>query len=273
MAIAGLIFLIAGCVLWWVQARQRRRWTQIKLARASQAAELEATATAVSREIGGGDWRDYVWLWGTVQAPTPLASEFKQVPCVCYTSTVVREYEETVREQDSKGHVTTRTQRGSETVSEHSQRMPFRLVDTSGQVWVDPEGAKIDLVEVLNEFRPGIPAGGMLSFGPFSLALGNEAGGGARRTLGYRYRETVLPLDRPLLVVGMASDRRSGSAEANGRVTIEKPPQSDQPYLITLKSHEAISQSVNQSAQIAMWSMVGCFGVGVLLLLGHLLPL
>lgn len=259
MAIAGIVFIIAGGVLWWVQNRQQRRCRQLKLARACQAADLEAMATAVSKEIGGGDWRDYVWLWGTVKAEAPLTSEFKAIPCVCYTSTVVREYEETVHEKDSDGKVVTRTQRGSETISEHSQRIPFNLVDASGQVRVEPEEAKIEPIEVLNEFRPGSPAGGMLSFGGFSLALG-DGGGGSRRTLGYRYRETVLPLDRSLLVVGTASDR-------TGTITIEKPAQDDQPYIITLKSHEAITKSVDQSAKIAFWSMVGCFGGGVVLLL------
>lgn len=258
MAIAGIIFLGIGAVLWWVQNRQQRRCNQLKLARPCQAADLEATATAVSKEIGGGDWSDYVWLWGTVQAEVPLTSEFKAVPCVFYTSTVVREYEETVREKDSDGRVTTRTQRGSETISDHKQRIPFDLVDGSGQVRVNPEEAKIEPVEVLNEFRPGSPVGGMLSFGGFSLALGGNGAGGSRRTLGYRYKETVFPLDRPLLVVGRASDR-------TGTITIEKPPQDDQPFIITLKSHEAITKSVDQSAKVAFWSMVGCLGVGVVL--------
>jgi hypothetical protein len=259
MAIAGIIFLGIGAVLWWVQHRQQRRCNQLKLARRCQAADLEATATAVSKEIGGGDWRDYVWLWGTPQTPAPLTSEFKQLPCICYTSTVVREYEETVSEKDSDGRVTKRTQRGSETISDHNQQIPFDLVDSSGQVRVEPEEAKIEPVEVLNEFRPGAPAGGMLSFGGFSLALGGDGMGGSRRTLGYRYKETILPLDRPLLVVGTASDR-------TGSVTIEKPAQADQPFIITLKSHEAVTKSVGQSAQIAFWSMVGCFGVGAVLL-------
>ncbi|WOD41724.1 E3 ubiquitin ligase family protein [Nodosilinea sp. E11] len=263
MAIAGIIFIVAGAVLWWVQHRQQCRCNQLKLARACQAADLEATATEISKEIGGGDWRDYVWLWGKPQAPTPLTSEFKQLPCVCYTSTVIREYEETVSEKDSDGKVTTRTQRGSETISEHRQRIPFDLVDRSGQVRVDPEEAKVEPVEVLNEFRPGAPVGGMLSFGGFSLALGGDGMGGSRRTLGYRYKETILPLDRPLLVVGMASDR-------TGTVAIEKPAQDDQPYIITLKSHEAITKSVGQSAQIAFWSMVGCVGLGVVLVLAAL---
>ena len=259
MAIAGFILLTVGAVLWWVQRRQQSRCNQLKLARACQVADLEATATEISKEIGGGDWRDYVWLWGNPKTSTPLISELKQVPCVAYTSTVVREYEETVREKDSSGNVTTRTQRGSETVSQHQQRIPFDLVDKSGQVVVDPEGANIESVEVLNEFRPGNPAGGMLSFGPFSLALGNDGGQGGRKTLGYRYKETVLALDRPLLVVGTASDR-------TGTVAIEKPTQADQPYIITTKSHEAITKDVNQSAQIALWSMVGCFALGAILL-------
>ncbi|MGB5975144.1 MAG: E3 ubiquitin ligase family protein [Nodosilinea sp.] len=272
MAIAGIVFMIAGAVLWWVQNRQRQRCNQIKLARQTQAADLKATAAAVAAEIGGGSWRDYVWLWGTPQLSTPLISEFKQVACISHTSTVVREYEETVREKDSSGSVTTRTQRGSETISEYSQRVPFNLTDNSGQVWVDPEGAKIELVEVLNDFRPGAPAGGMLSYGPFSLALGSDAGG-ARRTLGYRYREWVLPLDRPVLVVGTASDgqRQAAGSDRTSTVVIEKPAQADQPYIVTTKSHEAVAKSVDQSSRTALGAMVACLAVGILLLLAAVL--
>ena len=266
MAIAGFIFIAVGAVLWWVQRRQQNRCSQLKLARACQAAELETTATAVAKEIGGGDWRDYVWLRGTPNAETPLTSDLKQLSCVCYTTTVVREYEETVREKDSDGRVTSRTQRGSETVSEYSQRIPFDLVDSSGQVRVEPEGAKIEAVEVLNEFRPDSPTGGMLSYGSFSLALGSDRGQGNRRTLGYRYRETVLPLDRPVLVVGTASDRLAQEGHRTGTIVLEQPTRADQPYIITLKSHEAITKSVDQSAKTAFWSMVGCLGVGVVLL-------
>ncbi|MBE9141000.1 E3 ubiquitin ligase family protein [Nodosilinea sp. LEGE 07088] len=260
MAIAGIIFIAIGAVLWWVQRRQQGRCTQLKLARPSQAADLTATADAVATEIGGGHWRDYVWLRGSIQAASPLTSELKQLPCVSYTSTVVREYEETVREKDSDGHMTTRTQRGSETISEHRQQIPFDLVDRSGAIRVDPEGAQIERVEVLNEFRPGTPAGNMLSFGPFSLVLSSDSGHGNRKTLGYRYQETVLPLDRPVLVVGMVCDRHSS-------LTITKPDQANQPFIITLKTHEALTQAVNQSAQVALWTMVGCFGVGAVLVL------
>ncbi|MGB3199472.1 MAG: E3 ubiquitin ligase family protein [Nodosilinea sp.] len=273
MAIAGLVFIVAGAVLWWVRNRQQRRCNQLKLARAAKSIDLEAMATAVSQEIGGGAWRDYVWLWGTPNSSTPLTSEFKQVSCVSYTSTVVREYEETVREKDSNGNVTTRTQRGSETVSEHQQRIPFDLVDDAGRVRVDPEGANIEAVEVLNDFRPGAPTGGMLSYGPFSLVLGGDGHSGSRRTLGYRYKESVLPLDRPVLVVGTASDGRRPALEGHrtGTLAIEKPTQTDQPYIITTRSHEALAKSIGQSAQIAFWSMVGCFGVGVVLLLAAMI--
>lgn len=268
MAIAGFIFIAVGAVLWWVQRRQQNRCSQLKLARPCQAAELETTAAAVATEIGGGAWRDYVWLRGTPKAETPLTSELKQLPCVCYTTTVVREYEETVREKDSDGRVASRTQRGSETVSEHSQRIPFELVDSSGQVRVEPDGAKIETVEVLNEFRPDSPVGGMLSYGSFSLALGSDGGHRNRRTLGYRYQETVLPLDRPVLVVGTASDspRLAQEGHRTSSIAIKQPTQADQPYIITLKSHEAITKSVDQSAKIAFWLMVGCLGVGVVLL-------
>jgi flagellar biogenesis protein FliO len=260
MEFFGLFLLIVGGVLWFVRRHQHRRSRSLKLARATQISELQTVAAAVAQEIGGGDWRDYVVLWGTVQADLPLTSTFKAQPCVYYSSSVVREYEETVREQDAKGNWTTRTQRGSETISQEQQQTPFYLVDrASDQVLVNPEGAAIEAVEVLNEFRPGSPAGGQLSFGSFSLSLG-DWGGGQRRTLGYRYRESVIAVGQSVTVLGMASDR-------TGTLTLEKPAQGGHPFLISPKSQESLTQAATRNAQIAFWAMVGCLGVGVLLLL------
>jgi hypothetical protein len=128
---------------------------------------------------------------------------------------------------------------------------------------VNPEGADLETVEVLNEFRPGQSNGGSVSFGGFSMNLGDNFGSGNRRTLGYRYRESILPVGRQVTVLGMVSDR-------NGSLTVEKP-NTNQPFIISPKSQEALVKSANQNAQIAFWSMVGCLGLGAILLVVGLL--
>lgn len=264
MAIFGFLLLVAGGVLWFVRGQQEHRSRHLKLAHTTPIGELKSLAAAVAQEIGSGDWRDYVLLWGTITTEAPLTSPMKGMPCVYYSNAVIREYEETIREQDEKGNWRTRTQRGSDTISQEEQSMLFNLIDrASERVEVNPEGADVELVEVLNEFRPGQSSGGSISFGGFSMNLGDNYGMGNRRTLGYRYRESILPLDRQVTVLGMVSDR-------TGSLTIEKPT-SNQPFIISPKSQEALVKSATQNAQIAFWSMVGCLGLGAILVVIGLL--
>ncbi|HEY9879271.1 MAG TPA: E3 ubiquitin ligase family protein [Leptolyngbyaceae cyanobacterium] len=264
MAIFGVILLIVGVVLFFVRQDQKNRAASLKLARKVTTTELQSMAKAVADEIGGGDWRDYVKLWGEVHVESPLLSELKQQPCVYYSFTVLREYEETVKEKNSDGEMVTRVQRGTETLSSHSQSVPFYLTDGPGKVLVNPEGADIETVEVLNDFQPGDPAGGLLSYGTFRRTLSVGLGVSNRRTLGYRYQESILPLGRSLLVVGEAGDQ-------TGTVAIAKPLDGKQHFIIALKPDDALAQEADRNAQWAYWAMIGTLASGTLLLLLGLL--
>ncbi|PSN13313.1 E3 ubiquitin ligase [filamentous cyanobacterium CCP5] len=255
MVVVGVILMAIAAVLLLIRQNYQRRSFSVKSARPVQTASLTATAQAVAVEIGGGDWRDYVRLWGKIRCDEPLISELKQVPCVYYRYTVQREYEETHRRQTSEGRWETTTQRGSEILSSHQQRVPFWLVDSSGTVEINPDGADIETVEIVNDFQPGEPQG-PLAFGRYRRDPGALAQ--SRRTLGYRYREAVLPLGRSVLVVGEATD-------ATGPVTLAKPD--GRQYIISLKPYEMLARRTDANAQRAFWGAMGCAAIGGLLML------
>lgn len=258
MVVLGVILLIVGIILFFVQRDQKIRARSLRLARKVTTTELQSMATAVADEIGGGDWRDYVKLWGDIHVESPLLSELKQQPCVHYSFSVLREYEETIKEKNEDGQTVTRVQRGSETLSNHSQSVPFYLVDRDGKVLVNPEGADIDTVEIVNDFQPGDPAGGLLSYGTFRRTLSVGLGISNRRTLGYRYQESILPLGRPILVVGEAGDQ-------TGTVAIAKPLDDKQHFIIGLKPDDALAKEADRNAQWALWGMIGSLIGGVVL--------
>ncbi|WP_008312042.1 E3 ubiquitin ligase family protein [Leptolyngbya sp. PCC 6406] len=242
--IIGLILLIGGIALFFVQRHQKQKAFSLKIARKVTAAELNDTASGVAAEIGGGSWRDYVKVWGKIQVDEPLISEHTRQKCVYYCSKVLREYEDTTTERNSEGRLETKTQRKTETISSNKQSIPFTLVDDSGTVEVNPESADIETVEVMNEFRRETK--------------------GRRNTLGYRYQESLLPLNRNILVLGAASD-------LTGRVVISKPTKADTKYVISLKDEETLSAAVERNAKISFFSMVACGIVGILLVLWQLL--
>jgi len=256
--------LVVAVVLFFVQRGQTNRAFNLQAAQAMTAAQLHDTAGAIADDIGKGNWREYVKVWGEIQCDRPLASPLKQHACVAYTTPVPWEYDETETRRDAEGKTKTETHRRTKTVSSDRQSVPFQVDDGTGIIAVDPDGAELDTVDIVDDFQPGIPRGGMLSYGRFSLDVSSYSHRSQQQTVGYRYREAIIPLDRKILALGTVSDYGE-------TLRIEKPMKSGQKYLISLKNDEALTATAKQGAQRAFYGMVGC-GVGgcILVVLGLL---
>ncbi len=261
MVIFGSILMVLSVVLFFVQFNARQKVASLRQARAGSISDLQLIAMKVASEIGSGSWRDYVKLQGDIQCDQPLTSELKQVPCVYYEMKVEREYEKTVTERDDEGHTTTKTERGSEVVSENSRSTPFTLKDSSGKIEVDPDDAQIDTVTVLDEFRQATSS--TISFGGFSLSMGNNDG----RTIGYRYQESILPLNRNVFIVGEVTDARglSGSYDAI-QLTIEKPTVWGKKYIISFQSEARLQKEAARTSKYSLYGMLAAFTAGAIVL-------
>ena len=258
MAIFGGILIAIAIVLFFVQKNYSTKLQSIRSATSSTIADLQRIAGEIAGEIGSGNLREYVKVSGRIRCDTPLISELKQVSCVHYTMRVVREYEEQHTTRDNEGKSRTGTRRGSETLSNNSQSIPFTLQDRSGELVVNLDGGDIETIQVLNEFRPenSSHSSSSISFGGFTLSIGTGMGG--RRTIGYRYTESILPCDRDVLVIGTAADE-------GGKLTLRKPSQSDRKFIISLKSEEELAKSAANAAKGFFYGMIACFAIGIIL--------
>lgn len=258
----GGFLLIIGIVLFFAQKDQKKKAFSLKVAETFTISDLHRTSQEIAQEIGPGNWREYVKVRGKVKCDEPLTSPLAEKNCVYYSMSVSREYEETVTNTDEDGNTTRETERNSETLSSDDQSIPFTLRDSTGAIAIDPSDADIETVSVLDEFRPQAAPGGMLSFGRFSLTLGEEQLSGNRRTLGYRYSEDILPLDRDLFVLAMASD-------GEGSLRLQKPTEHDRKFLLSLKSEDELIANAESSAKTSFtWMLVCLIGGVALILLG-----
>ncbi|NEQ54016.1 MAG: hypothetical protein F6K11_28445 [Leptolyngbya sp. SIO3F4] len=154
--------------------------------------------------------------------------------------------------------ITKKTERKSETVSKNVQSTPFTLLDSTGKITVDPSDADIETVRILSEFQPNTEQSGtQLNYGSFSMTLSNPSMG---RTIGYRYEESILPIDREVLIVGMATDMTQ-------ELTIRKPSDPSQKFILSLKLEEELTKAASKGAQNALYGMVACFTLGIVLIL------
>lgn len=259
MIIAGILLLATGIVLIFLRRRQQAKAGHILLVETSTCADLIRSCQEVAQEIGPGSFRLDAEVKGTIEPAQELRSELRGEPCVYYRTQVEREYEEQDWETDAEGHRRRVTRRGREIMSDTERREKFYVRDATGRILVDPEGAALEPLKIVDEFQPG-ESGLSLRFGRFSLSLPGPMG--PRRTLGYHYREWIMPLQRQVYVLGQAAD-------SSGELCIERPAESGKPFLISLRSEDQILESARRAAR---WMGVAAglllAGGAVLLVLG-----
>jgi hypothetical protein len=272
MIIIGIIAIIAAIVLFVWYSRSKTRLEEISSVETSTLGSLQEICRGVAEEIGSGSFDQKVEVKGIIECDQPLESELAKEPCVHYTMTVQRkweeDYEETYTEKDSQtGEMVQKTRQGtrqgSDTVSRNARSTTFTVRDDTGTILVDPDGAEIDTEQVVDRFEPQTAvSGGKISFGSFSFSLGNMAPDtGRRRTLGYHFREHILPLQRPVYILGAASDR-------SGQLMVQKPSESGK-YLISLKSEEELVASAKTGMTWGLYGAIGCGILGILFIILH----
>ncbi len=240
--IAGAVLILASIGLYFGSLSQQRKLSQIKSTDTSTSADLTSLAAAVAKEIGAGSFNQIAEVKGTVECEAPLTSELSQTPCVYYSMTVTREYEEAYWENDDKGNRVQRTRRGSEPVASNTRSVSFLVRDSTGTMAVDPDGASFVDEKVFSQFQQGESFGSGLRFGSFTFNPAHIAAlAGGRRTVGYRFEEKAIPVGRSIYVLGEAVD-------TEGRLRTRKPDRKGARFIVSLKSEDQLVKGAQAGA-------------------------
>ncbi|HET7479210.1 MAG TPA: E3 ubiquitin ligase family protein [Rubrobacteraceae bacterium] len=231
----AVIFLAAGGALLYF-----RRSTQQKSGLMSQ------TETSSAADIGGLAPGTMVEVKGTLRCEEPLTSEIAGETCAYYTATVTREYlEEDHDDNDSS------SDRRSEVLSQIERFAPFTVEDASGAVPIDAEEAEVDARQVVERFERDTDSG--FSLGGIPIRFGDS-----ERTIGYRYTESILPVNVPVYALGVV--REDGKIGA--------PPSGDKEkrFIISYRSEEALGESLGKTTFWLGVGAIGAFVLGIVLL-------
>lgn len=256
--IGGLVLMALGGLLLFFRKQALAKVEQLKATVSKSIGDLLALA-----KTGGSLTQQNIEVHGTITCASPLTAELSRKPCVSFRSEVQREYEETYYEKNNQtGANEAKTRKGHETVSTNRGQTPFQLKDNSGSIAVDPNGADIDEEQVLNKFEhSNALSGNTLNFGGFSISLGGNPlpVSGAKRILGYRLHEWILPVDRPAFVIGAV-------ATQGGQVTMRQPTEKKAGFYISTRSKEALAEATGKQAKYLMIGTVLCelLGLGVI---------
>jgi hypothetical protein len=228
----AVIFLVAGGVLLYFRNRTKQK-----------SALMSQTETSASADVSGLAPGTLVEVKGTLRCEEPLVSEMAERSCAYYSSKVIREYMERDYDDDDGG-----SDRRSEVVAQNEQFAPFVVEDDSGTAAVNAEGAEVDAKQVVNRFERDTGNEGSFSLGGMTINLG-----GGERTIGYRYTESILPIDASVYVLG--------TVQEGGGIGAPSPGEEGHRFVVSHRSEEALGQSLGKTV---LWLGVG--GVGALVL-------
>ncbi|MFC1849618.1 E3 ubiquitin ligase family protein [candidate division CSSED10-310 bacterium] len=263
MIIIGIILLLIAGGLFWGRMSTLKKLGDITITETSQIGTLVNTSKAVAEEIGSGSFAEYAEIKGVAKTEQPLTAQFSGRECVYFRSQVIREWEEEEIERDSEtGEERRHWERRSEVMSDNVSDPDFWIEDETGKINVHPKGAKIESIQVLDDFEQQDSGkisidGGKLSWGNFSFSIGDSFSG--RNILGYRFKEWIIPIDQRMYALGEASD-------SGGTLSLQKPKEK-KTFLISTRSEEELTQAAEKSTALFTYGSIGCAVVGLILIL------
>ena len=242
----AIIFLVAGGVLLYFRNRTKQKSALMSQTETSNASDVTGIAPGTLVEVKG-----------VLRCEEPLTSEMAEKTCAYYSSTVTREYLRPDYDDDDND---VGSDRRTEIIAQNVQHAPFVVEDDSGSVPVDAEGAEVDARQVMNRFDRNTGNEGTFSLGGVSVNLG-----GGERTIGYRYTESILPVDESVYVLGTVQEGGGIGGPTSGG--------EGHRFIVSHRSEEAHTQSLGKTA---LWLGVGgaaALVLGVVLLVVGILIL
>ncbi|MCX5944456.1 MAG: GIDE domain-containing protein [Cyanobacteria bacterium] len=246
--------LSTGCGL--MTGRQRGRLSKIQAIRSVTIDELQELQQGVASEIGAGSYVEAVKLQADLICDQTLIAPFSEEICIAYRNKIVEIYEERVTTTNSEGKSTTSWQRNERSLSSEERRCPFALQQGNQLIPVDPEGAEVDFVEILNRMEPpgqlnlNANNAGLEGAAAVALQLGsalmatnvNSRQGQSYRLIGYRRVESIFPASGSVFVVAEASD-------SGGSLVLSQPKQGGL-FLIRREGEERLLKRLQNSIRI-----------------------
>lgn len=249
----GALIAAGGAYLAFVQKKKaEEKITELKFTKPSSLAEIRDTWRALVDQNLGGNYREFIKTNGQAATDGEQLSPYGHVDCAYYVATVEREYEKDETSTDKDGKSTRKTTRGSEVISSQKSPAPLYVAEGDVRIALDLDGAAVDYKDGCDRFEPYENTRTYSFFGvPFTLPPSSSV-----RTLGFRYKEKIIPVGHPLHVVGEVRD-------SSGSLRIGKPTEKDKPFVVSVKSGESVVQDRESGAKTTFYLGIVLMVVGV----------
>jgi len=202
---------------------------------------MAATQTSGAGSIAALAPGTLVAAAGTLRCRSPLAAEFSQKPSAYFAALIERT--ETYYERDAQGKEERKTR--TTTVHSNVQYGSCLIEDGTGRVGIDFAGANVEAIETVNEPTTA-PSTGSGVVGGLLSALANS-------NYTYRRRESILPPDIPVYVLGEVHEGALIGAPVAGS--------KNKIFVISHKSKEARTRSLIWTRRWLLLGAIALFAV------------
>jgi hypothetical protein len=242
MLIGGVILLIIAVICFFVARSNASSLAAMNATDTYTAQLLGEVYAKIAGSIGVNDLAQPCEIAGVIECDSPLTGPISKRPCVAYTYTQTREYEERVTNTDSNSKRVTTVERRSEQLKSEDRRVNFYVRDATGRTLVLPEGAELDLADSGSRFDEV-----------------QQPWSGLTRTLGQRHSEQSLAPGAQVYILGCAVDHRGAPAVAR------HPSNASQRFLVSRKSERELAGSAAAWARNMNFAAIGAGLLGAIL--------
>lgn len=232
------VLAILGLVFWILKNKRAGKSAMLELMETSRVKDVNENYNEIISSMGKGSFTHIVEVKGKAFAEKPLVGEFSEEEVVYFNATIEHEYEKLEYKKDADGNQKKEWVKHVDTVSENERWADgFGVQDDTGVIAINPKKSKMDTEELYSTFEKGDPNGNdgglNVKLGKLSIGLGSKATSNGLRTIGYRYEEVGIKLNKALYVVGDANDR-------DGELVISKPKDKKVPFILSSKSKDEL---------------------------------
>jgi len=257
LLITGAVIAIVGLFIWMSKSKKEGKSAILSVTETSTISEINENFESMRSSMGNGSFTHFCEVKGVAHSETPITSELAKKQVVYYSSKVVHEYERLEEKRDTQGKVTKSWVKKSDVVSDNTNwANGFGVKDNSGFIFIDPAKAELHAIQIHSNFEKGEPnADALVKFkiGGISFGIGDKTPD--KRTIGYRYTETAIPLNQALYVLGDANDRE-------GKLQMSKPKESKYPFIVSTKSETELAGDLGSSIKGLKIGAIVCWIVG-----------
>jgi len=256
MIFVGIILIAIGVGVFFYRKKIEDKLLDVKYYDLVDIKSAVDILQSVAKEVGAGHYAQMIKVNGKAFMEEPLQGEFTNDDCVYYEVSATHRFKRMVENKDQNGRVKKSWVPSSESIGSAEVGGEFQIIDNSGAVAIDIQGADLTIEQAFKEFKSGRRSRDF-SFGSY-LPENNYR----IKSDGYEMVERHIKQNDDLFVIGELTDR-------NGFPQLTLSTEKDNPFIVSIHSEEQVIKALEGKIKLMNFISYACWIGGVVMAVLH----